>query len=50
MTTVKSHLSSVKKGEIDNDSFSRLNERVLVNHGVFLPLEHTMFVYNNAIS
>ena len=50
MTTVKSHLSSVKKDEIDNDSFSRLNERVLVNHGVFLPLEHTMFVYNNVIS
>ena len=49
MATVKSLLSSVKKGEIDDDSFRSLNERVLVNH-VFLPLEHTMFVYNNAIS
>ena len=50
MATVKSLFSPVKKGEIDDDSLSRLNERMLVSHIFFLTSERAIFVYSNAIS
>ena len=50
MATVKSLLSPVRKGEIDDDSLSRLNERMLVNHIFSLTSERAIFVYSNAIS
>ena len=50
MATVKSLLSPVKKGEIDDDSLSRLNERMLVSHIFFLTSERAIFVYSNEFS